>query len=194
MVPPLPPRYSPELRSLVAGILQQNPAKRPTIDDILQTPAVRGMGQARLFDRVQLCDSWVPPRKMCAWALRAAGDVPAALLCCGEWMSAARRHTWPHLSMTCVHMHPLPSASGTAAPSLAARGAAPAMHLSCPLQPTAAGPPAAAHQGAHLLMCAFLWRCLRVPLLQCWQQARAMPRWYNRQPIWSALAKMWQLS
>ncbi|KAI7836760.1 hypothetical protein COHA_009398 [Chlorella ohadii] len=41
VVPPLPPRYSPELRSLVAGILQQNPAKRPTIDDILQTPAAQ---------------------------------------------------------------------------------------------------------------------------------------------------------
>lgn len=42
-VPPLPPRYSPELRSLVGAILQQNPAARPTIDDILQTTAVRAM-------------------------------------------------------------------------------------------------------------------------------------------------------
>lgn len=39
-VPPLPPRYSPELRLLVGSILQQNPAPRPTIDDILQTTAV----------------------------------------------------------------------------------------------------------------------------------------------------------
>ena len=41
-MPPLPPRYSPELRSLMGAILQQNPAARPTIDDILQTSAVRG--------------------------------------------------------------------------------------------------------------------------------------------------------
>ncbi|EFN56596.1 hypothetical protein CHLNCDRAFT_11527, partial [Chlorella variabilis] len=40
-VPPISPRYSEELRGLVAGMLRHSPAQRPTIDDILQTPLVR---------------------------------------------------------------------------------------------------------------------------------------------------------
>lgn len=40
-VPPLPARYSAELRGLVGAMLQQRPAARPTIDDVLQAPAVR---------------------------------------------------------------------------------------------------------------------------------------------------------
>ena len=39
-VPPLPSRYSQDLLRLVAAMLQQAPASRPTVDDILQSPAV----------------------------------------------------------------------------------------------------------------------------------------------------------
>lgn len=41
-MPPPPARYSPELRALVSGMLQQSPAERPTIDDLLHSTAVRG--------------------------------------------------------------------------------------------------------------------------------------------------------
>lgn len=45
MVPPLPWRYSEELQAVVAGMLAQAPAARPTVDDILQSPAVRLRGR-----------------------------------------------------------------------------------------------------------------------------------------------------
>lgn len=39
-VPPIPARYSPELRALVGQMLQQSPMARPTIDDVLLSAPV----------------------------------------------------------------------------------------------------------------------------------------------------------
>lgn len=76
-VPPLPPRYSPELRLLVGSILQQNPAPRPTIDDILQTTAVGWAWNIRSYV-LSRAEDWLhgtllscaAPRLCCAATIR----------------------------------------------------------------------------------------------------------------------------
>lgn len=39
--PPLPARYSPDLKSLVGRMLSQHPAQRPSVEEILKLPWMR---------------------------------------------------------------------------------------------------------------------------------------------------------